>query len=101
VLHDVLTSAVDRYYDPPHIDVTKCITATTYEVGPLTDAFKEFLREMWRTSDTVVVPRDLFAQISKKWQQFRGWRQQDSQELMRFLFDGVKSEELEVRIFFI
>ena len=80
------------------IDASKCVTASNEEVGPLTDAFKEFLHEMWRSRNTVVSPRDLFSQISKKWQQFRGWRQQDSQELMRFLFDGIKIEELEVRI---
>ncbi|RIA80743.1 hypothetical protein C1645_881985 [Glomus cerebriforme] len=95
VLHDILTPS-HSYYDPPHIDVTKCIAATQGDVGPLTNAFKDFLREMWRTRDDSVAPRELFNQISKKWQQFRGWRQQDSQELMRFLFDGVKSEELEL-----
>ena len=54
---------------------------------------------MWQTRDGIVSPRDLFTEITRKWQQFRGWRQQDSQELMRFLFDGIKSEELEVGIF--
>ncbi|GES91448.1 ubiquitin carboxyl-terminal hydrolase 16 [Rhizophagus clarus] len=98
VLHDVLTPS-EPYYDPPHIDVTKCIAAKEdgeNDAGPLTNAFKEFLREMWRTREDTVAPRELFNQISKKWQQFRGWRQQDSQELMRFLFDGIKSEELEL-----
>lgn len=98
MLHDVLTPS-DPFNDPPHIDATKCIAAiedTENDAGPLTNAFKEFLREMWRTRDDTIAPRELFNQISKKWSQFRGWRQQDSQELMRFLFDGIKSEEIEV-----
>lgn len=43
-----------------------------------------------------MAPRDLFMQISRKWKVFRGFRQQDSQELMRYLFDGIKQEELDL-----
>ncbi|CAG8531476.1 5251_t:CDS:2 [Acaulospora colombiana] len=80
---------------PPLIDAERCLAARSDNVGPLTSAFKDLLFQMWEGEREVVSPRDLFDQITRKWSQFRGWRQQDSQELMRFLFDGIKSEELE------
>lgn len=43
-----------------------------------------------------MAPRELFMQITRKWKVFRGFRQQDSQELMRYLFDGIKQEELDL-----
>ncbi|CAG8554202.1 747_t:CDS:10 [Funneliformis mosseae] len=95
VLHDILIPT-NPYHNPPHIDSIKCIAATEDNVDDLTDAFKKFLLQMWRAQDSIVAPRELFSEISRKWQQFRGWRQQDSQELMRFLFDGIKSEELKL-----
>ncbi|KAG0319115.1 Ubiquitin carboxyl-terminal hydrolase 16 [Podila horticola] len=51
---------------------------------------------MWRQQGATVAPRELFMQISRKWKVFRGFRQQDSQELMRYLFDGIKQEELDL-----
>ncbi|KAG0278720.1 Ubiquitin carboxyl-terminal hydrolase 16 [Linnemannia exigua] len=65
-------------------------------LGPLTTAFKDFLFTMWKQQGSTVAPRDLFAQIARKWKVFRGFRQQDSQELMRYLFDGIKHEELDM-----
>lgn len=65
-------------------------------LGPLTSSFKMFLETMWKQQGATVAPRDLFMQISKKWKVFRGFRQQDSQELMRYLFDGIKQEELDL-----
>ncbi|KAG0344050.1 Ubiquitin carboxyl-terminal hydrolase 16 [Podila humilis] len=72
------------------------LSATTESgLGPLTTTFKDFLFTMWKQSGGTVIPRDLFTQIAKKWKVFRGMKEQDSQELMRFLFDGIKEEELE------
>ncbi|KAK3805616.1 MAG: hypothetical protein J3Q66DRAFT_319819 [Benniella sp.] len=65
-------------------------------VGPLTDNFKDFLSTTWKQKGGIVAPRDLFQQIAKKWRMFRGFRQQDSQELMRHLFDGIREEEKEL-----
>ncbi|KAF9931221.1 Ubiquitin carboxyl-terminal hydrolase 16 [Modicella reniformis] len=62
-------------------------------LGPLTTTFKDFLFTMWKQQGGIVTPRDLFAQIAKKWRAFRGFREQDSQELMRHLFDGIREEE--------
>ncbi|KAF8985531.1 Ubiquitin carboxyl-terminal hydrolase 16 [Entomortierella lignicola] len=65
-------------------------------LGPLTINLKEFLRTMWKQQGGTVSPRELFMQIAKKWKVFKGFRQQDSQELMRYLFDGVKQEEIDM-----
>ncbi|KAF9288315.1 Ubiquitin carboxyl-terminal hydrolase 16 [Mortierella alpina] len=69
---------------------------TDVGLGPLTTNFKDFLHTMWKQQGGTVAPRDLFTQIAKKWKVFRGFRQQDSQELMRYLFDGIKQEELDL-----
>jgi ubiquitin C-terminal hydrolase len=65
-------------------------------LGPLTTTFKDFLFNMWKQKGGTIAPRDLFTQIARKWKVFRGFRQQDSQELMRYLFDGIKHEELDM-----
>ncbi|KAG0293245.1 Ubiquitin carboxyl-terminal hydrolase 16 [Linnemannia gamsii] len=70
--------------------------STDAGLGPLTTTFKEFLFTMWKQQGGTIAPRDLFTQIAKKWKVFRGFRQQDSQELMRYLFDGIKHEELDL-----
>lgn len=71
-------------------------TSTDAGLGPLTTTFKEFLFTMWKQQGGTIAPRDLFTQIAKKWKVFRGFRQQDSHELMRYLFDGIKLEELDL-----
>uniref|UniRef100_A0A3B5L9I4 Ubiquitin carboxyl-terminal hydrolase n=1 Tax=Xiphophorus couchianus TaxID=32473 RepID=A0A3B5L9I4_9TELE len=42
----------------------------------------------------VVTPRELFTQVCKKAARFKGFQQQDSQELLRYLLDGMRAEEL-------
>ncbi|KAF9921603.1 Ubiquitin carboxyl-terminal hydrolase 16 [Linnemannia zychae] len=70
------------------------ISATTRTgLGPLTTTFKDFLFTMWKQQGGIVTPRDLFTQIAKKWKVFRGFREQDSQELMRHLLEGIRQEE--------
>ncbi|KAG0206076.1 Ubiquitin carboxyl-terminal hydrolase 16 [Mortierella sp. GBA30] len=70
--------------------------STDAGLGPLTINFKKFLYTMWKQQGGTVTPKDLFTQIAKKWKVFRGYREQDSQELMRYLFDGIKQEELDL-----
>ncbi|CAG8724694.1 43884_t:CDS:2 [Gigaspora margarita] len=97
VLHDILQPD-SPYQKYPLIKAERCPAAEAEEVGPLTDAFKKFLKIMWEQKGGMVTPRELFSEIARKWQQFRGWRQQDSQELMRFMFDGIKCEESEINM---
>ncbi|NXA49088.1 UBP16 hydrolase, partial [Nothocercus julius] len=61
--------------------------------GPLTLAMYQFLTEMQETKKGIVTPKELFAQVCKKAIRFKGYQQQDSQELLRYLLDGMRAEE--------
>ncbi|XP_069616918.1 ubiquitin carboxyl-terminal hydrolase 16 [Ranitomeya imitator] len=63
--------------------------------GPLTLAMWQFLNEMKETKKGVVTPKELFSHICKKAVRFRGYQQQDSQELLRYLLDGMRGEEIQ------
>ncbi|XP_062454183.1 ubiquitin carboxyl-terminal hydrolase 16 isoform X3 [Rhea pennata] len=63
--------------------------------GPLTLAMYQFLTEMQETKKGVVTPKELFAQVCKKAIRFKGYQQQDSQELLRYLLDGMRTEEIQ------
>ncbi|NXL96374.1 UBP16 hydrolase, partial [Tyrannus savana] len=60
---------------------------------PLTLAMHQFLTEMQETKKGVVTPKELFAQVCKKAIRFKGYQQQDSHELLRYLLDGMRTEE--------
>ncbi|KAG0088355.1 Ubiquitin carboxyl-terminal hydrolase 16 [Podila epicladia] len=91
-----LKAILSEDQEPQPNTPTSLAARTDAGLGPLTSTFKIFLETMWRQQGATVAPRDLFMQISKKWKVFRGFRQQDSQELMRYLFDGIKQEELDL-----
>ncbi|KAL7825415.1 hypothetical protein AOLI_G00326220 [Acnodon oligacanthus] len=61
--------------------------------GSLTLAMCQLLNEIQQTKKSVVTPRDLFTQVCKKAARFKGFQQQDSQELLRYLLDGMRAEE--------
>ncbi|XP_054063772.1 ubiquitin carboxyl-terminal hydrolase 16 isoform X2 [Rissa tridactyla] len=63
--------------------------------GPLTSAMYQFLTEMQETKKGVVTPKELFAQVCKKAIRFKGYQQQDSHELLRYLLDGMRAEEIQ------
>ncbi|XP_069726882.1 ubiquitin carboxyl-terminal hydrolase 16 [Phaenicophaeus curvirostris] len=63
--------------------------------GPLTLAMYQFLTEMQETNKRVVTPKELFAQVCKKAIRFKGYQQQDSHELLRYLLDGMRAEEIQ------
>ncbi|XP_073473192.1 ubiquitin carboxyl-terminal hydrolase 16 [Aquarana catesbeiana] len=63
--------------------------------GPLTLAMWQFLTEMQETKKGVVTPKELFSQVCKKAIRFKGYQQQDSQELLRYLLDGMRGEEIQ------
>ncbi|XP_062608823.1 ubiquitin carboxyl-terminal hydrolase 16-like [Saccostrea cucullata] len=66
------------------------------EAGPLTQTMIAFLQEMNNSSgrSSTVNPIPLFSQICKKAQRFRGFQQQDSHELLRYLLDNMRMEEI-------
>lgn len=62
--------------------------------GSLTVAMSQLLNEIQESKKGVVTPRELFTQVCKKAARFKGFQQQDSQELLRYLLDGMRAEEL-------
>nr|XP_009931647.1 PREDICTED: ubiquitin carboxyl-terminal hydrolase 16 isoform X1 [Opisthocomus hoazin] len=63
--------------------------------GALTLAMYQFLTEMQETKKGVVTPKELFAQVCKKAIRFKGYQQQDSHELLRYVLDGMRAEEIQ------
>eukprot|EP00741_Cyanophora_paradoxa_P008676 tig00001366_g8399.t1 len=61
--------------------------------GPLTAAFRKLAGAMWGAAGSTVNPRELFDQVCKKAPRFKGYQQQDSHELLRYLAEGIRSEE--------
>ncbi|KAL2096617.1 hypothetical protein ACEWY4_008765 [Coilia grayii] len=62
--------------------------------GSLTLSMWQLLNEIQETKKGVVTPRELFTQVCKKAARFKGFQQQDSQELLRYLLDGMRAEEI-------
>ena len=60
--------------------------------GRLAEAYGNLLREMWGGEYTVVCPTDFKRKIGAYAPQFAGFQQQDSQELMNFLLDGLHED---------
>ncbi|XP_078088592.1 ubiquitin carboxyl-terminal hydrolase 16 isoform X2 [Mustelus asterias] len=62
--------------------------------GPLSSAMRQFLLDFQDTKKNVLTPKELFTQVCKKAVRFKGFQQQDSQELLRYLLDGMRTEEI-------
>ncbi|XP_058163169.1 ubiquitin carboxyl-terminal hydrolase 45 isoform X3 [Dasypus novemcinctus] len=61
--------------------------------GPLTSALFLFLHSMKETEKGPLSPKILFSQLCQKAPRFKGFQQQDSQELLHYLLDAVRIEE--------
>ncbi|XP_068441055.1 ubiquitin carboxyl-terminal hydrolase 16 isoform X2 [Clinocottus analis] len=70
------------------------ITMQLGQPGSLTLAMCALLNEIQESKKGVVTPRELFTQVCKKAARFKGFQQQDSQELLRYLLDGMRAEEI-------
>lgn len=60
--------------------------------GKLAIAFAKWLDEMWTGDEPVVVPAKLKRVIGHFAPSFEGFQQQDSQELLQFLLDGIHED---------
>uniref|UniRef100_A0A3P9JQN2 Ubiquitin carboxyl-terminal hydrolase 16 n=1 Tax=Oryzias latipes TaxID=8090 RepID=A0A3P9JQN2_ORYLA len=69
------------------------IVVNLEQPGSLTWAMCHLLNEIQLSKKSVVTPRELFTQVCKKAARFKGFQQQDSQELLRYLLDGMRAEE--------
>ncbi|XP_051880595.1 ubiquitin carboxyl-terminal hydrolase 45 isoform X2 [Pristis pectinata] len=61
--------------------------------GSLTSAMHLFLHSMKEAGKGPLVPRILFNQLCQRAPRFRGFQQQDSQELLHYLLDAMQIEE--------
>ncbi|XP_058516512.1 ubiquitin carboxyl-terminal hydrolase 45 isoform X3 [Ochotona princeps] len=61
--------------------------------GPLTSALFLFLHSMRETEKGPLSPKVLFSQLCQKAPRFKDFQQQDSQELLHYLLDVVRTEE--------
>ncbi|KAK9138139.1 hypothetical protein Sjap_008733 [Stephania japonica] len=70
-----------------------------YSVGPMTMALKKLFSETSAetNSRSSLNPHNLLEFICAKAHQFKGYQQQDSHELLRYLLDGLHTEELSAR----
>lgn len=80
--------------EPPEFS-TEPLVINLEQPGPLTLAMCQFLSDMQETKKGTVTPKELFAQVCKKAIRFKGYQQQDSQELLRYLLDGMRAEEIQ------
>ena len=65
--------------------------------GRVAEAYAALLKDIWSGKYTVVVPSQLKSVIGQYAPQFAGYQQQDSQELMSFLLDGLHEDLNRVR----
>ncbi|XP_004842308.1 ubiquitin carboxyl-terminal hydrolase 16 isoform X2 [Heterocephalus glaber] len=93
LLKEVKMSGAIIKIEPPDLALTESLEINLEPPGPLTLAMSQFLNEMQETKKGIVTPKELFAQVCKKAVRFRGYQQQDSQELLRYLLDGMRAEE--------
>ncbi|XP_036885579.1 ubiquitin carboxyl-terminal hydrolase 16 isoform X2 [Sturnira hondurensis] len=93
LLKEVKMSGAIVKMEPPNLALTEPLEIHLEPPGPLTMAMSQFLTEMQEARKGVVTPKELFAQVCKKAVRFKGYQQQDSQELLRYLLDGMRAEE--------
>ncbi|XP_060090347.1 ubiquitin carboxyl-terminal hydrolase 16 [Heteronotia binoei] len=79
--------------EPPEFSITGPLVVKLDQPRPLTLAMCQFLTEMQETKKGTLSPKELFSQVCKKAIRFKGYQQQDSQELLRYLLDGMRTEE--------
>jgi len=60
--------------------------------GKLAEAFAALLSMMWRQDTTRVAPRNFKYQVGQFAEQFSGYGQQDSMELIEYVLDGLKED---------
>ena len=61
-------------------------------VGQIAEQYGKLIREMWAGTTTAVAPKGFKWTLGKYAPQFNGFAQQDSQELLSFLLDGLHED---------
>ncbi|KNC46828.1 uncharacterized protein AMSG_03259 [Thecamonas trahens ATCC 50062] len=79
-------------------EVGSAINTTAFKTkGQLAVAFGLLLREMWQQRASCVAPRSFKREVGAFAPRFMGFSQQDSQEFLRFLLDGLHEDLNRVR----
>uniref|UniRef100_A0A6Q2Y9Y5 Ubiquitin carboxyl-terminal hydrolase n=1 Tax=Esox lucius TaxID=8010 RepID=A0A6Q2Y9Y5_ESOLU len=78
---------------PPSESNVGPLTVTLPSPEPLTSAMFLFLHSMKELGKGPVNPKILFNQLCQKAPRFKGYQQQDSQELLHYLLDSLRVEE--------
>uniref|UniRef100_A0A8C6PAC4 Ubiquitin carboxyl-terminal hydrolase n=1 Tax=Nothobranchius furzeri TaxID=105023 RepID=A0A8C6PAC4_NOTFU len=60
--------------------------------GEIAEAYADLVKQMWMSRSTYVAPRTFKTQVGRFAPQFSGYQQQDSQELLAFLLDGLHED---------
>lgn len=60
--------------------------------GKIAEAYAELQHQMWNGQNTYVTPRQFKMVVGRFSPQFSGYQQQDSQELLAFLLDGLHED---------
>ncbi|CAE7198598.1 UBP5 [Symbiodinium necroappetens] len=60
--------------------------------GKLAESFADLLKMMWRENTAKVAPRNFKYQVGQFAEQFSGYGQQDSMELIEYVLDGLKED---------
>ncbi|XP_013913017.1 PREDICTED: ubiquitin carboxyl-terminal hydrolase 4 [Thamnophis sirtalis] len=60
--------------------------------GEIAEAYAELIKQMWSGRNSHVAPRMFKTQVGRFAPQFSGYQQQDSQELLAFLLDGLHED---------
>uniref|UniRef100_A0A8C8C767 Ubiquitin carboxyl-terminal hydrolase n=1 Tax=Oncorhynchus tshawytscha TaxID=74940 RepID=A0A8C8C767_ONCTS len=78
---------------PPAESNVGALMVTLPSPEPLTSAMFLFLHSMKESGKGPVNPKTLFNQLCQKAPRFKGYQQQDSQELLHYLLDSMRVEE--------
>uniref|UniRef100_A0A3Q2FBX6 Ubiquitin carboxyl-terminal hydrolase n=1 Tax=Cyprinodon variegatus TaxID=28743 RepID=A0A3Q2FBX6_CYPVA len=60
--------------------------------GEIAEAYADLVKQMWMSRNSYVAPRTFKTQVGRFAPQFSGYQQQDSQELLAFLLDGLHED---------
>ena len=60
--------------------------------GEFAEAYADLIKEMWSGDNSYTIPRNFKLHLSRFAPQFTGYQQQDSQELLAFLLDGLHED---------
>ncbi|MBN3302087.1 UBP4 hydrolase, partial [Amia calva] len=60
--------------------------------GEIAEAYADLVKQMWLGRSSYVAPRSFKTQVGRFAPQFSGYQQQDSQELLAFLLDGLHED---------